>query len=212
MTLALVAMLLTACDHRTIYDRYESTALSGWEKNDTITFAIRPLKEAATYRALLGVRTTDSYPFTSLTLIVEQEIMPAHRVLVDTICCELTDEQGKVLGDGIGYRQYQFEVCQLQLQEGDSLHVVVRHDMKREILPGICDVGIKLLKEKKQPIDEKIHIYYNNVYRQPRCLSTRAHRAEPPVHRLASIPLRSGRGYARAGHGGAYGGSDDHHH
>ncbi len=147
MTLVLVAMLLTACDHRTIYDRYESTALSGWEKNDTITFAIRPLKEAATYRALLGVRTTDSYPFTSLTLIVEQEIMPAHRVLVDTICCELTDEQGKVLGDGIGYRQYQFEVRQLQLQEGDSLHVVVRHDMKREILPGICDVGIKLLKE-----------------------------------------------------------------
>ena len=147
MTLALVAMLLTACDHRTIYDRYESTALSGWEKNDTITFAIRPLKDAATYRALLGVRTTDSYPFTSLTLIVEQEIMPAHRVLVDTICCELTDEQGKVLGDGIGYRQYQFEVRQLQLQEGDSLHVVVRHDMKREILPGICDVGIKLLKE-----------------------------------------------------------------
>jgi hypothetical protein len=38
-------------------------------------------------------------------------------------------------------------VRQLQLQEGDSLHVVVRHNMKREILPGIFDVGIKLLKE-----------------------------------------------------------------
>ena len=147
MACVVVAMLLAACDHRTIYDRYQSTALAGWEKNDTLSFAISPLKDAATYRAMLGVRTTDAYPFTAITLIVEQEIMPAHRFVSDTICCHLTDNQGNVLGDGISYRQYQFDICTQQLQKGDSLHVVVRHDMKREILPGVSDVGIKLIKE-----------------------------------------------------------------
>ena len=147
MTLVMFAMLLAACDHRTVYDRYQSTALAGWEKNDTLSFAIPPLKDAAMYSAVLGVRTTDAYPFTAITLIVEQEIMPAHRLVTDTVCCNLTDEQGNILGECISYRQYQFDICKLQLQEGDSLHIVVRHYMKREILPGVADVGIQLKKE-----------------------------------------------------------------
>ena len=61
MTLVMFAMLFAACDHRTVYDRYQSTALAGWEKNDTLSFAIPPLKDAATYSAVLGVRTTDAY-------------------------------------------------------------------------------------------------------------------------------------------------------
>ena len=73
--------------------------------------------------------------------------MPAHRLVTDTVCCNLTDEQGNILGEGISYRRYQFDICKLQLQEGDSLHIVVRHDMKREILPGVADVGKQLKKE-----------------------------------------------------------------
>ena len=74
--------------------------------------------------------------------------MPSHRSVTDTICCLLTDAQGNLLGDGISYRQYQFDISTEQLQKGDSLHIVVRHDMKREILPGVSDVGIKLEKEQ----------------------------------------------------------------
>lgn len=148
MASVLVVILLTACDHRVVYDRYQSTPLAGWEKNDTLSFAIPSLEKTAIYRAVLGVRTTDAYPFTSITLIVEQEILPARRFVSDTICCHLTDAQGNVLGDGISYRQYQFDISTQQLQEGDSLHVVVRHNMKREILPGVSDVGIRLTKEE----------------------------------------------------------------
>ena len=50
------------------------------------------------------------------------------------------------------------------------------------------------------------------MYREPRCLCAGPHRAESPVHRLASVPFRSGRGYARAGYGGADGWSADHNH
>ena len=33
-----------------------------------------------------------------------------------------------------------------QMHQGDSIHVAIRHDMKREILPGVSDIGIKISK------------------------------------------------------------------
>lgn len=147
ITAVAVATLLTACDRRTVYDHYQSTPTAGWEKNDTLLFDIPPLSDAGNYYASLGLRTTDSYPFTAVTLIVEQHLLPSQRIVVDTVDCKLTDEQGKPLGSGIGYRQYQFAIGRLSLAASDSLHILVRHDMKREILPGIADVGITLKKE-----------------------------------------------------------------
>ena len=42
----LLAMLMamTACSDGVVYSNYEHTALSGWERNDTLPFSIRPLK------------------------------------------------------------------------------------------------------------------------------------------------------------------------
>lgn len=143
------AFMLAACDRRTVYDKFQSTPIAGWEKNDTLTYAVKPLEESSAYAVQVGLRTTDSYPFTSLTLIMEQEVLPSHRVEIDTIHCDLTDKQGNNLGYGVGYRQYLFAVGTFRLEKGDSLHIVLRHDMKREILPGISDVGISLVKERQ---------------------------------------------------------------
>ena len=43
-----------------------------------------------------------------------------------------------------GEYQYIFPLKTLPLEKDDSLFIEIRHDMKREILPGITDVGIKL--------------------------------------------------------------------
>jgi hypothetical protein len=37
----------------------------------------------------------------------------------------------------------------MMLNKGDSLEIKIRHDMKREILPGISDIGIMLNKHEK---------------------------------------------------------------
>ena len=60
---------------------------------------------------------------------------------------QLTDEKGNAIGKGINYHQYRFPVSSFDLNNGDSLVVNIRHDMKREILPGICDVGL-IMKRK----------------------------------------------------------------
>ena len=34
----------------------------------------------------------------------------------------------------------------MEIEQGDSLRINIRHNMKREILPGIADVGIKFTR------------------------------------------------------------------
>lgn len=146
--LAVVLLLaLSACNRKLVYDRYASTPISGWEKNDTLSFDIRPVSGTDTYDMWLGLRTSEAYPFTAVTLIVEQHIYPKDTIVNDTVSCQITDHHGNASGSGVNFHQYRFPVNSLQLQDGDSIHIRVRHDMKREILPGISDVGISLRRK-----------------------------------------------------------------
>ena len=145
--MAAVLVMLAACNRRLVYDKYVSTPVVGWEKNDTLSFEVSPVDSAASYQSYLGLRITDAYPFTVLTLIVEQHVFPRDEVVTDTVFCQLTDERGNATGTGLSYHQYKFPVTTLQLQHGDSIHVRVRHDMKREILPGVSDIGLSLYRE-----------------------------------------------------------------
>lgn len=135
-------VLMAACNQRRVYDSYLPTPLSGWEKNDTLTFITAPMDTSGVYATTLGLRTNSAYPFTAITLIVEQRAMPAGTLRTDTLNCQLTDERGTPTGKGTNYYQYEFPVGKMTLHAGDSLHINVRHDMKREILPGIANVGI----------------------------------------------------------------------
>ena len=70
--MAAVLVMLAACNRRLVYDKYVSTPVVGWEKNDTLSFEVSPVDSAASYQSYLGLRITDAYPFTALPLIVEQ--------------------------------------------------------------------------------------------------------------------------------------------
>ena len=60
------------------------------------------------------------------------------------IDCDLISEEGGIEGDGISFFQYQFSIRDLSLHQGDSIHVSLTHNMKREIMPGVADVGLRL--------------------------------------------------------------------
>jgi len=146
-SLTLLILLLTACDKRTVYNHYEHTPLSGWERNDTLSFAVGPVGESGSYVEDLGLRISNEYPFMSLSLIVDQEVSSTHEKRRDTLACDLISGQGVVKGQGVSQYQYSFHLTTMELQSGDKLYVSVRHDMKREILPGISDVGLKLSRK-----------------------------------------------------------------
>ena len=142
-----VGMMLVSCDNRTVFSRYESTPVRGWERNDTLSFYIEPLQATGMYAEEVGLRITGDYPFMGLSLVVEQTILPSHVTRTDTLNCDLIDDSGHANGNGINHYQYLFPLTTLKLNKDESVHVAIRHCMKREILPGITDVGLKLSRQ-----------------------------------------------------------------
>ena len=140
----LIAAAVAACDVPIVYSHYEHTPLTGWERNDTLLFCIPPVKEPGRFNQQVGLRIVDSYPFTSISLIVEQRVFTGYRSRRDTIRCQLVDDNGFFDGPGVDLHQSTFPLGYIDLKRGDSLCIKVRHVMKREMLPGISDVGITL--------------------------------------------------------------------
>lgn len=144
VSVVMTAAVAVSCATDTVYYSYAHTPVAGWEKNDTLTFNIPGMAAPGTYSQQVGLRMTSAFPFTSISLIVEQRIMPRSKVLTDTIKCPITDIRGNFLGDGISSFQYMFPLREVTLNKKDSIHVSIRHNMKREILPGVSDIGLKM--------------------------------------------------------------------
>ena len=144
-SLALLCVLATACNQKTVYYHYEQAPMAGWDKHDTLSFVIGPVSTSGRYAEELGLRISGEYPFTGLNLIIEQKNKSKQLLRTDTLACNLINEQGSSKGRGVSQFQYLFPLSTMDLQEDDELHITVRHDMKRDILPGISDVGLRLV-------------------------------------------------------------------
>lgn len=144
--LGTLTLLGVACQHRTVYDQFQHTQLAGWDKAEQLHFAVPRQSEAGKFVLELQLRTNLTYPFQQLSLVVEQKVWPEKRTVVDTLHCTLADKKGKRTGNGVGLLQHSFHVREIKLQKGDSIQVTVSHNMQREILPGISDVGVKLVR------------------------------------------------------------------
>lgn len=140
----LTAALFASCDKDMVYSQYMHAAIGGWEKNEALTFEVDSIQQNGTYSVILGLRISDKYPFQNLHMVVEQTIYPSQKVVTDVVTCKVCDKRGTMLGRGVSFYQYDLPVRRLSYAQGDSVSIRVRHNMKREILPGITDVGITL--------------------------------------------------------------------
>ena len=144
--LILMLTLTTACHRRPIYSHYEPVDIDNWQRDDTLHFIVPQIAETGCYRETLGLRANLSYPFTSLLLIIRQQAIPSGTSRCDTMMVDLIDKDGKSLGHGISHFQYDIPLKNIALEANDTLYIDIRHNMKRESLPGITDVGITLEK------------------------------------------------------------------
>ena len=150
-----MSMMFPSCQNRMAYSHYESTPVRGWECNDTLLFDVPPIQEAGYYEEVVGLRINGDYPFMGLDLVVRQMVLPSQETYIDTLVCNLADEAGHTLGRGVNHYQYQLPLTTLKLNKGDSLHITIHHCMKREILPGISDVGLELSRQVSTRVQTK---------------------------------------------------------
>lgn len=144
LELVAVVLLCCSCDNKTAYNNYEPVSVEGWERSDTVVFEDIVIKTTADYKEEIGLRINDAFPYLNLFLVVDQEIRPGNILRRDTINCSLMDNEGNIKGNGLSFYQYSFPLTALRLNSGDTLNIRVRHNMRREILPGIANIGMKI--------------------------------------------------------------------
>ena len=147
ISLLFAGLLFSACKQQVVYHHFEHVAEEEWDKFDDLTFEIPPVSEEGTYREEAELRIDRTYPFQGLSLLVEQTVYPSGVRHLYVLKCDLIDKHGRIKGDGISYFMYRIPVGTVSLNEGDSIHISVKHNMKRETMTGITDLGIKLSKE-----------------------------------------------------------------
>lgn len=146
VALLAAVVLFCACNRQKVYSHFQHVSATGWEKTDTLFYDIPPVVEDGTYREELGLRIDNTFPFQSLTLEIIQTILPKGGQKSYTKTCPLIDKKGNMKGAGVSNFQYTFFIDNIRLNRDDSIHISLIHNMKREIMPGVSDVGITLTK------------------------------------------------------------------
>lgn len=142
-TILAVALTLASCNRPMIYSHYENVNTEGWERSEYKEFSVK-IPEDGTYSETIGLRATRAYPFTDITIIVSQHILPSDTSHSDTLNIAITDQEGNEQGLGIIHRQIDVPLSTIPLHKNDSLHISIRHFMRKEVLPGITDIGFSM--------------------------------------------------------------------
>lgn len=139
-------MLFTACTGEVAYHHYEHVAEEGWDKEDTLILKTDTLYETATYSVEVNLRTTAEYPYKQLMLMVEEKLLPNKAKRVFPVTFQIASDEGERNGEKLLYYELEKQLAMQQLSQGDSLQFRIYHKMRRQTLPGIKDVGIKIKK------------------------------------------------------------------
>ena len=143
-------MALAACtDLGHTYSRYKPLSTEGWQRNDTVAIVMGPVRQGGHYAEQLGLRTNSHYPFMQIVLIVNQEARPSGMRRTDTLCVDITDDDGHVTGKGISHYQHLYPLPTVALNSGDTLRASINHDMLRSPLKGITEVGLTMTRNDK---------------------------------------------------------------
>ena len=153
IALMVITMGAASCSDPRTYDRYESVSLQGWSRKDTLTFDI-PRQWEGNYQLDLCLRAAQTYPYRNISMIIERKVIyyrqrkKREKTYNDTINCEIVNDKGILAGQkGITSTEIRQAITSFRLNRNDSIHVTIHHIMNRESLPGISDVGIRLLKK-----------------------------------------------------------------
>lgn len=143
--LAVISLLLVGCQKGVIFTEFKALPECGWDMDTELVFTPVMEDSTAVYDMQLIVRHTDRYAYQNLWLFVDvkQDSLLLRR---DTIEAMLANERGKWLGSGVSkYTLPLLYVEEVPLQEGEY-NVVVQQGMREDVLRGITDVGLKVIK------------------------------------------------------------------
>ena len=118
--------------------------MDGWERSDTLYYTVATPLDSGLFSSYVNIRVAETYPYQELTLIVEQQLLHADTITADTLNITLADPEGHFGGEGLSLLDYTTPLGTIMLNKTDTMKVTIRHNMRRELLPGISGIGFTL--------------------------------------------------------------------
>ena len=120
-----------------------------WNKNQKLSFKFDPEDTEKAKNIIFVVRNNNEYPYSNLRLIVNFE-SPKKEIKTDTLNYILAKPNGEWIGTGFGETKeilFQYKL-NYKFSEKGVYNINVTQAMRRNILPGIEDLGIKIESAK----------------------------------------------------------------
>lgn len=142
----LFILLLTACDKHVVYYTYQPTSSVGWLSSDTLSYEI-PIKSTTTPLYFQSeVRYTAQYPYINLSIELTHHLRDSSKIQRDTLHYQLMDNEGKRGANNWSCLYESTLPLQVSVQDTGIYQVKIRHIMQNDTLPGIHDVGMKIMR------------------------------------------------------------------
>lgn len=150
--LSLLTGLFTACDNSVLYEETQHIEKGLWKSSDTLLFHFTITDTLQPYDFGFNVRNTTSYDFQNLYLFISAWY-PGGTWSRDTAECILSASDGRWLGKGMGkIKDSRFVFRKgVRFRRTGNYTIGVNQAMRKEILPGISDIGIRISKTANSP-------------------------------------------------------------
>ncbi len=144
-----MCLFLSACGSEAWYHTYEPMPAAVWGKSDTLTYCLPEVPDSGLYDFYVDVRTTAAFPYTGLKVgaLTGTDSLSAERR--DTADCRVQTPSGIPLGEGVTLICHEAPLFRLFLCPGQRTTVRLYHVMRKEDLPGVSDVGLKVVPVAK---------------------------------------------------------------
>ena len=140
-------LLFWSCDNNVVYEKNIAIPGQTWKADFQPAFEFQIEDTTAFYNFYVNIRNNTDYPYRNLYLFVHS-FLPGNLTATDTIEVYLADREGKWLGKGLGkIKESRFFLKQhLIFPRKGRYTIQLEQAMRRENLPGIEDIGIRIEK------------------------------------------------------------------
>lgn len=138
-------LLLCSCESDVLYEANKRIDGGVWKVNDVAHFEFETADTSKLHNFYISLRNREDYPFSNIYFFVEMEF-PNGKKSIDTVECQLADEQGKWLGNSSAnlYDNRFLYQQGKQFPLAGRYKIDIRHGMRTPELQGITDVGFRL--------------------------------------------------------------------
>jgi gliding motility-associated lipoprotein GldH len=149
-----IVVAFVSCDSNSVFDQYISLKKNSWSLADSLDFKVQISDTLSRNNVFINIRNNKEYQFSNLYLITHVDF-PNGKKIVDTLQYEMTDKNGKFLGNGIS----EIKHSKLLLKENiifpisGQYSISIWQAMRRNgavkginKLHGISDVGLRIEK------------------------------------------------------------------